>query len=94
MRIDSKGKYYTTRVSTELLEVVVETARGQVRGFLHVRPDRRLSDELNGDQQFLAITDATVADSAGATLYRTGFLALNKNEVVWVVPANAVKQEA
>ncbi|HYN87586.1 MAG TPA: hypothetical protein VER55_03600 [Ardenticatenaceae bacterium] len=94
MRIDSKGKYYTTRVSTELLEVLVETARGQVRGFLHVRPDRRLSDELNGEQQFLAITDATVTDPAGATLYRTGFLALNKNEVVWVVPANAVKQEA
>ena len=93
MRVDSKGKYYTKRVTTEPLEVTIDTVMGRVRGFLHVHPGQRLSDELNAVQQYVPVTDATVMDQSGNVIYRTEFLALNKNHVLWVIPAEAVVQE-
>lgn len=94
MRIDSKGKYYTARVSTEELDVLLLTREGLIEGRIHIHPDRRLSDELNNvNMQFLAITDATVRDPAGSLLYKTHFLALNKNSIVWVIPNDAVESE-
>ena len=95
MRIDSKGKYYTRIVSTQPLEVLLRLASGElVRGSIHVRPDRRLSDEMNDEQHpFVSITGAVVSRDE-VELYQVSFIAINRREVQWVIPAQAIGESS
>lgn len=89
-RIDSKGKYYTKIVSTTRLKVIVRLTTGEtVTGHIHVRPEKRLSDELNNDQPYISLT-GTVLASDGETLYESAYLALNRQSIVWVLPEQAI----
>lgn len=90
MRIDSKGKYYTKVVSTQSLDVLVRLTSGEViQGEIHVRPDHRLSDEMNDEHRFVSITNAVVTMN-GEELYRTAFITINRLNVCWVIPAQAI----
>ncbi|MDQ7028655.1 MAG: hypothetical protein Q9O62_02155 [Ardenticatenia bacterium] len=89
VRIDAKGKYYTDKVTTQTLEVVAVTRTGTIRGMIHIHPGHRLSDELNSERLFIALTDATVPGPNGEEL-RVEFVAVNKSQLVWVVPVEAI----
>ncbi len=91
VRIDAKGKYYTDRVTTQTLEVFAITRTGTIRGMMHIHPGHRLSDELNSERLFIALTDATVPGPDGNELH-VGFVAVNKSQLVWVIPVEAVRQ--
>jgi len=50
-------------------------------------PNRlRLKDELNGQERFLAVTDAVVNDLQNNQLYQAGFLAVNVDQIIWIIP--------
>lgn len=91
MRIDAKGKYYTKRVSTDELAVVVRTKHGTIHGFIHIHPNNRLSDEVEREGTFLPLTDVHV-EAADGTSFKTEFLALNKDAAIWITPAEAMEE--
>jgi hypothetical protein len=90
MRVDSKGKYYTKIVSTSQLPVIVSLRSGDmIRGHVHIRPEKRLSDELNDEHSFLSITGATV-ERDGELLYETSYIAVFRPSIDWVLPQDAI----
>jgi predicted esterase YcpF (UPF0227 family) len=83
---DDKGKIFTDVVTKIPLRVTIQTATHSVRGKIHIRPDERLKAELDRDEPFLAVTDATILGADGSTLHRADFLAVRRDQIVWVLP--------
>jgi len=93
-RVDAKGKYYTTHVSKQSVAVVARVQDSIVHGTVHLTPDNRLKDELNGDETFLAVTQAEVWEIGGERpLYTTDVLIVNKDQIVWIFPHEPVHPE-
>lgn len=86
VRYDKKGKFFTEVVSKDDVPAIIQTNTTRIYGKMYVRPDERIKDELNKPEQFLAVTDARVFDLEGSLLYLTDFLAINRDQVVWVIP--------
>lgn len=88
-RVDEKGKVFTPRIRTASVEVDIITLQGVVHGFVHVKPDQRIKDELNNrDEAFLAVTNASLRSHVDALPREVGFVAVNKSHIVTVVPIN------
>lgn len=85
---DEKGKIFTDVVSKVAIPAIVQTTEQLIKGNVHVRRDERLKDELDRDELFLAITDASVIGTEGQTLHQARFLAVRRAQIVWVMPAN------
>jgi hypothetical protein len=83
---DEKGKIFTDVVSKIAVYATVQTTTHLMRGHIHVRRDQRIIDELDLNENFLAITDVSVLDFDGQTLYQAPFLALRRTQIVWVIP--------
>lgn len=92
---DEKGKYFTEVVSKDALPVIIQTVDHTIRGTYHIPPDERLKDDLNQcDETFVAVTDAVVYDREGRQeKYRTAFLALNRNKIVWIIPDEDLQEK-
>jgi hypothetical protein len=86
--IDVKGKIYTDHVSKDPMRVLAQTTGQVLVGTLYLQQGNRLLDELNHiPVGFLALTDVWVFNQAADTLlFKTGFLALNRNQAITVVP--------
>ena len=91
IEFDDKGKIFTDIVSKVAIPAMVQTTEHLIRGNVHVRRDERLKDELDRDELFLAMTDASVVGADGQTLYQTRFLAVRRTQIVWVMPAHEVE---
>jgi hypothetical protein len=91
IRFDEKGKFFTDVVSKESVPVIIQTLTHRVRGMLHVRPQERLTDEINQNEQFFAITEATILNDSGEVLYACDFFAINRDHIVWILPENQMK---
>lgn len=83
---DEKGKYFTNVVQKVPVPSVIQTVSNLVRGFVHVRQNERLKDELENGECFLAVTDATVTNLAGEIVFSGPFLAVRKEQIIWVMP--------
>jgi len=71
VRVDARGKIFTD----------------VVHGYMFLRPDERLKDNLNEDRErFIAISDAQVFSAGGQLLHHSEFVAVNKAHIVWVRP--------
>jgi hypothetical protein len=92
IRYDDKGKFFTEVVSKENVPVIVQTTTNRIEGFMHVRSGYRIKDELNSEDQFIAITEANIFGAQGDVEYQTDFLAVNIQEVIWVMPDNRIKE--
>ncbi len=90
---DDKGKIFTNIIAKRPIRVIVQTEKFRIHGQMHITPSERLKDELNGSDQFVAITDATVYDGAGNISYRSNFLTLNRDFIVWIIPEEEVVEE-
>lgn len=88
IRFDDKGKFFTTVVSKESVPVIIQTVTHRIQGMLHVRPQERLTDEVNTADQFFAITEATIFDNSGDVLYECEFFTVNRRHVVWLLPVD------
>ena len=85
---DEKGKYYTNVIHKVPVPSMIQTTTNLVRGLIHVRQDERLKDELESDEQFIALTEVSVCDAQGKVLYSGPFLAVQKEQIVWIMPVH------
>jgi hypothetical protein len=86
-RVDEKGKVFTERITKRAVPVVACIGDLIVRGTVHLKPDNRLKDELNDNEQFIAITQAHVLEHRGKrALYKTEALIVNKSQIAWIFP--------
>jgi len=84
---DDKGKIFTDVVRKQIENVVIHTTlKTIIQGQLHIRLDNRIKDELNSNEKFIAITDATISDAQGNEMYRTDFIAVNRSQIVFLFP--------
>ncbi len=86
IQYDEKGKFYTDIVPKIAVDTVVQTTGQLVRGKVHVREGERLKDELDRDELFLAMTDASVVGVDGQVQFQAPFLAVRRSQIVWVLP--------
>ncbi len=86
IEFDEKGKFFTDVVPKIAVHAAVQTTGQLVRGNVHVKQGERLKDELDRDEPFLAVTDATVVGMDGQILFQAPFLAVRRSQIVWVMP--------
>jgi hypothetical protein len=90
---DEKGKVFTRVISKEAVPVIVQTLTHRLQGNFYVRQGERIKDELALSEQFVAVTDAVVFQANGEELYRTAFMAVNRDHIVWLIPAAEISPE-
>jgi hypothetical protein len=83
---DGQGKINAGLVRKLPVLAVVQTTGQLIRGKLHVREGERLQDELDRDEPFLAMTDATVVGPEEEVLFQAPFLAVRRSQIIWVLP--------
>jgi hypothetical protein len=96
-RIDSNGKIFTDRVRKERVACIIQTITQRIRGEAFKTTENRMLDDLNGGEQFIALTAAEILGSGDEVLARAEFMVINKQHIVWVLPAedrSAEDQEA
>jgi len=89
---DDKGKIFTEVVPKIAIPAVVQTTQHLIRGNVHVRHDERLKDELDRDELFLALTDASVLGTDGQSIHKARFMAVRRAQIVWVMPAQGAEE--
>lgn len=94
IEFDEKGKFFTDIVPKVAVHAVLQTTNQLVRGKVHVRQGERLKDELDRDDLFLAVTDATIHASDGQVLFQAPFLAVRRSQIIWVLPDQEATQGA
>jgi hypothetical protein len=87
---DDNGKYFTNIVTKVPVPVMIQTVTHRIHGNIHITRDQRLIDELDLPEGFLAITDATVYMPDDRILYQSSFLAVQRCEIIWVLPDNEI----
>lgn len=91
-RVDLKGKVFTARVRKDHIEVELVTTQGRVHGYVHVAPNQRVKDLLNNpNEQFLAVTDATMGDDSDEEALHHDFVTINKRYIITVIPINEAR---
>lgn len=90
---DEKGKYYTDVVKKHPVSVAIQTTTHLVRGTIHVQHGERLKNELEREEKFLAVTNATIHGADDRILFSSPFVALQRAQIVWLMPVNEETQE-
>ena len=90
---DEKGKIFTDVVSKVAIPATVQTTTHLMRGQIHVRRDQRIKDELDINENFLALTNVTVMGPDGQTLFQAPFLAVRRSHIIWVLPEQSQSGE-
>jgi hypothetical protein len=93
LEFDDKGKFFTEVVTKDKILSRIQTQTHIIRGFIHVRKGDRLSDELNKDYRFIAVTQAEIYRPDGEILYTSEFLAVNREHIVWLMPISDVQDK-
>jgi hypothetical protein len=93
VHFDDKGKIFTNIVSKDAVPAIIQTLTHRIRGFIYIRQGDRIKDELSRSEQFIAVTNATIFDAEGEELFRSGFLVVNRDHVVWMIPDEEISSE-
>ncbi len=91
IEFDDKGKFYTDIISKTPIPVWIQTIAHQIHGNIHIAQDRRLKDELDLPEKFMAVTDAVIYSPDGQILYHASFIAVLRDEIVWVLSDSEIK---
>lgn len=91
---DEKGKFYTDIIAKLPVSCLIQTTTHLMRGFVHVRQGERFKNELERDEDFLAVTNATILGANDVVLYTAPFMAIKRSQIVWVMPAGDDDHEA
>lgn len=73
-------------ISKKPIPVLIQTSSQRIHGNVHVGQGKRLKDELDGGMQFLPVTNVVVYGEDGQIIYRTHFLLINREQLVWILP--------
>ncbi len=86
-RIDQKGKVFTVKVTKQTLPVIVRIEDTLIYGNVHLAPESRLKDEMNGAEVFIAITEARVVDAqTDQPRHQADVIVVNKHRIAWIGP--------
>ena len=80
---DSQVKFFTDVVSKKQMKAVIQTVLQRIEGTIHIMPARRLLDELNQAEEFIAVTDACI--SGFDIQQQIDFMAVRIDQIVWIV---------
>ena len=86
LEFNEKGKYFTDIISKAAVPAIIQTTTHRIEGFVHIRMDGRLKDELDRNESFMAVTNARVFNVDGTLLLEADFLSVSRMQIVWVVP--------
>jgi hypothetical protein len=86
LEFNEKGKYFTDIISKAAIPAIIQTTMQRIEGFIHVRLDGRLKDELDRNELFLAVTNAKIMNLDGSYLYETDFITVSRSQIIWVIP--------
>jgi len=64
-----------------------------LHGRIHVRRDQRIIDELDLNENFLAVTDVSVLGTDGQVIFQSPFMALRRSHIIWVIPEQKSSEE-
>jgi hypothetical protein len=92
-QFEEKGKIFTPKITKDNIDVIIQTITQKIRGELHVQLDLRLLDEINESNRFLALTNVEILDVDEKILYKTKFLAINTDQIIWILPVNEIIEE-
>jgi hypothetical protein len=82
---DEKGKIFTEVVQKIPVRVAMQLSTQLVYGTLHIQSEKRIKEELNGPESFLALTGVDVYSFDGhEILFSAEFLAVNKAHIIWI----------
>jgi len=90
---EERGKFFTDVVSKVAIYATIQTTTHMIRGRIHVRHDQRIIDELDLNENFIAITDVSVLGANGQVIFQGPFLAVRRSHIVWVVPEKKADEE-
>ncbi|MGD0877805.1 MAG: hypothetical protein ABSA01_06625 [Anaerolineales bacterium] len=91
IEFDDNGKFYTDIISKTPIPVMIQTTTHRIHGNIHITQDRRLKDELDLPEKFMAVTDAVVYSQDGQILHQAGFMAVLRDGIVWIIPDSEIK---
>ena len=91
IEFDDNGKFYTDIISKTPIPVLIQTTTHRIHGNIHVSQDRRLKDELDLPEKFMAVTDAVIYSPDDQILYQASFVAVQRDEIVWILPDSEIK---
>jgi hypothetical protein len=87
---DDNGKFFTDIVTKIPIPVIIQTDTQRIHGNIHVTRDRRLKDELDLPEKFVAVTDAVIYSPDDRELYQTKFMAVQRGAIIWVLPDSEI----
>jgi len=90
---DEKGKVFTDVVTKVAIQATIQTTTHIMRGRLHIRKDQRIKDELDHNEKFLAFTDVSILGPDGQSLFQAPFVAVQRAQIVWVIPEQSKDEE-
>ena len=90
---DEKGKFFTDIISKKSVDVIIQTNTHRIEGKVHVRRGDRLSDELDRDVAFMAVTEAKIFDTGDQPVYTSDFLSVAKSNIVWILPSETEEED-
>ena len=73
------------------IPIVIQTSKHLIRGKFHVRGVMRVIDELTLEEKFIAVTDAEIINPNGSRLFKTNFVAINRQEILWMAPEENIR---
>ena len=91
---DDKGKFFTDIITKIPIPVIIQTVTHRIHGNIHIRQDQRIKDELDIQEKFMAVTAATVYAPNGKIMHQTNFLAVQRSQIIWVVPEDEITKTA
>jgi hypothetical protein len=86
IEFDEKGKFFTDFVTKKVIRARIQTLSHYIEGEIYVRIGKRISDEINLTEKFIAVTNAVVFDPRGTELFSCNFLAVNRDHMIWLIP--------
>jgi hypothetical protein len=94
LRVDEKGKFYSLRVPKDAMPVLVSAGELAIAGYIHLRPARRLRDELNDSRaRFLPMTEPRVYAPDHTLLYHASFLLVSYAQITTVSPIESLAEQ-
>lgn len=83
---DEKGKFYTEVITKDVVLSIIQMQDHRIKGYIHICKGERLSDEINKDKSFLAVTSAEIYNPNGELIFTSDFVAVNINQILWLMP--------
>ncbi len=90
---DEKGKFYTDVITKVAVPSILQTTTHLIRGLVHVRQGERLKDEMESNENFTAVTNASVYDADGKVIFTSPFLVVQRKQIVWIMPTDEAENK-